>query len=188
MRAKEQRLPAEVARQLLSYDPATGLLTWLPREGSPAFNTKYAGQPAGNVRKNGKVYAGVTIDGQTRLYANHRLAWLLYHGEWPAKDIDHINRNPTDNRIANLRLATHAQNLANQSMRRDNTSGCRGVFWIERSKRWVALISQYNGGNQRNIYLGSFTDKAEAIRVRQEAARRLFGEFANETPVDLSAA
>ncbi|OJW82859.1 MAG: hypothetical protein BGO66_02960 [Alicycliphilus sp. 69-12] len=103
---KDQRLGVEVIGQLLSYDPTTGNLTWKesPRYGIPA------GAVAGS--KNARGYLQVMVAGQKH-YA-HRLAWLLHYGAWPARVIDHINRDKTDNRIDNLRDVSQAVNLQNR--------------------------------------------------------------------------
>jgi hypothetical protein len=87
---------------------------------------------------------------------------------------DHINRNGLDNRRANLRAATPAQQMQNQSLRSSNTSGFRGVSWQSRVGKWRASVHQ----NGKPIYLGYFTDKEQAAKIRDEAAKALYGEFA----------
>ena len=84
-------------RELLSYDPDTGLFRWSKNKGS-----KDAGELAGCVSPKGYILIG--IDGC--LYLAHRLAWLYVHGEFPEKDIDHRDQDKSNNRICNLRLAT----------------------------------------------------------------------------------
>jgi hypothetical protein len=90
------------------------------------------------------------------------------------EQVDHINRCKLDNRRANLRAATNRQNLGNMGLLRSNTSGFRGVSWRKRRQKWEASISV----DGRNIFLGHFTDKAEAARAYDDAAKRSFGEFA----------
>lgn len=158
---------AERARELLGYDPETGVLVWLvDRPGG-----KRAGMEAGS--KNApRGYRSVGIDG--KLYLAHRLAWLLTHGVWPADEIDHINRDGLDNRLRNLRQAIHGENVLNKSMRSDNTSGVSGVSQHKRTGKWQAQIA-FSG---RLHYLGLFKDFASAVAVRKAAELDYFGEFA----------
>lgn len=88
--------------------------------------------------------------------------------------VDHINRNPLDNRKANLRLCTHSQNSWNSGYRSNNTSGYRGVMWIQHHQRWAARIAAHG----RRYHLGEFRDARAAALAYNEAALRLHGEFA----------
>ena len=97
--------------------------------------------------------------------------WLI--GE-PTDEVDHINQNRLDCRRCNLRLATHAENAWNGTLRSTNTSGFRGVFWHPRLKKWRARIT-WQG---RGIHIGVFTDITEAARAYDAKARELFGKFA----------
>ena len=99
----------------------------------------------------------------------HRLAWLYVHGEWPAEEIDHLNRVRSDNRISNLRLATQAENKQNTSLRRDSTSGHKGVSWHKRDKKWVAEIKLHG----KKHYLGYFNNINDAIAARKSEESRL---------------
>ncbi len=86
-------------------------------------------------------------------------------------EVDHKDRNATlDNREGNLRFATHAQNIMNQGIRTNNTSGFKGVSWYKRRHKWRAQI--------RSKYLGCFADAADAARAYNEAALKHYGEFA----------
>jgi hypothetical protein len=99
--------PIEQLRELLSYDPATGALTWATRRKGGCK----PGQPAGCVSPTG--YGRILCMGKS--YPTHRIAWALYHGEDPYPyQIDHIDRDKINNRIANLRLATPKENCANR--------------------------------------------------------------------------
>ena len=138
-------ITADQLRALLHYDPDTGFFRW--REGIDHWR---AGLPAGTLykqRPNGPKRVAIIIGTASeekykvigvrrRVYKAHRLAWLYVYGEWPDGEVDHINGDPADNRIVNLRVATSAENCRNRGLRADNTSGIKGVSWSKRSKRW----------------------------------------------------
>ena len=88
-------------------------------------------------------------------------------------EVDHVNSNGLDNRKSNLRLATHEQNMRNASMRKDNSSGVKGVSWSEATKRWIAAIRV--GGPKK--YLGSFKELSDAAQAYAEASKKFHGEF-----------
>ena len=154
-------LTAEKLRELLHYDPETGIFT---RKVSTANRVK-VGDVAGCLRGDG--YLSIML--QRRLYQAHRLAWLHTYGEWPTGQIDHINRVRTDNRISNLRDVTHKQNHQNRSKPSSNTSGHPGVCWHKLNSRWVAQIKH----NQKPIHLGYFSTIEEAVAARK-AAEKLY--------------
>lgn len=155
---------AEQLRALLCYDAETGLFTRL--------TGKRAGMTAGTPVKKGHV--SIKVDAAS--YLAHRLAWLYVYGEWPAGIVDHINRRPDDNRIANLRIVTNSQNLANRKqVGKSNTSGYKGVCYTKRypNRPWVANI----GVNNQRLIIGRFATAEEAARAYNEAARMYFGEY-----------
>src|SRR5262245_25342238 len=154
---KQSVLTKEEAVRLLSYDPKSGVLRWRIGQG-----VARAGNIAGTVKSDG--YRAIRIN--RRSYNAHRLAWLIAKGEWPAGDVDHRNGQRKDNRIENLRLATGSQNLANQGLRRTNTSRCKGVSWHRANKRWWASMNL--GGRKRS--LGFFRDLESACRAYCAAA------------------
>ena len=88
--------------------------------------------------------------------------------------VDHINRNPLDNRRSNLRIATYSENNANHAIRKDNQYGCTGISYCKKSGRWSARIN-FEG---KLIHLGFFCDKEDAIKARKRAEREYFGRFA----------
>lgn len=159
--------PITVARlhERLSYDPATGILTW-----KACSNPRLEGCAAGSMSRRG--YMKLSCDG--RFMSAHRVAWALFHGTWPELGIDHINRNKSDNRICNLRLATPTQNNANRGTSRNNSHGAKGVTRLP-SGSWQAQI-QVQG---KNHYLGAFRDKMAAKAAYAAAAQRFFGDFAS---------
>lgn len=152
-------LTAKHLREVLSYDQNTG-----------QFTRRKTGAPAGHRRSDGYILIRV---GTPRYYA-HRLAWFYVHGEWPANDLDHINLEPSDNRIANLREATMSQNMHNTARPPHNTSGFKGVCFDKVNRKWMAYI--HVSGKFKN--LGRFPSKEEARTAYDTAALRLFGDYA----------
>jgi HNH endonuclease/AP2 domain len=148
----------------LDYGRDSGEFRWRVTDGR-----KIAGAIAGHVRANG--YRVVGIDGEAH-YA-HRLVWLVEHGEW-ARNVDHIDGDPLNNRITNLRACSHSQNLKNMRMHRDNSSGYKGVTWNKAHQRWHARICV--DGKVKHI--GAFRTPSECARAYDDAARRFHGEFA----------
>ena len=112
-------------------------------------------------------YPRTTINGKSVI-----LNLVLFPGA--NGEIDHINGDKTDYRRANLRIATHSQNNQNKGLRRDSTTGYKGVCFDKRSKRFIAYIN----ANKKRTYLGYFDDKEKAAKAYDEAALRLHGEFA----------
>jgi len=156
-------LPLEQLQRLFRYDPNTGHLHWVAT-GKGRIKKK----PAGTIVKAG--YVGVMIDGK-RHYV-HRIAWALHYGNHPSDQLDHINGIKTDNRICNLREATNAQNGKNIAARSNNQSGYVGVYF--KSNAWASYIKV----NHRQIYLGRFKDKNDAVAARSAAEKLYFGEWA----------
>lgn len=159
-------LTAERLRELLDYDPETGIFTWRKTLSNRAVAGKVAGSP------NGKGYIRITLD--RRRYVAHRLAHLWMTGAFPVYDLDHENTIRSDNKWKNLRHATRAQNIANAKTFCTSRSGVKGVFWSGRDQNWRATICI----NGRNKHLGSFDDIGLAAEFRRLAADMVFGEFA----------
>ncbi len=144
-------------RELLSYDPASGVFTWRVTRGSKA--------PTGSIAGHAEPdrYVNIMID--RKLYKAHRLAWLYMTGEWPPHEIDHVDRDKSNNTFTNLRLATPLQNRQNIGMYDHNTSGHKGVTWHRANSKWQAQIKLAG----RNIYLGCFNDLQDAVNARLAA-------------------
>lgn len=160
------RPTAEDVRRIFNYDPETGEFRWRL---SP--NPKVVpGQVAGYVNKDGRRRIGVN----GRFYKAHRLAWLYVHGRWPSDMLDHVNGQPDDNRICNLREASRAENGMNRQRGKNNKSGYKGVHWHANNRSWRAQITAC--GRQR--FLGSYSSAEEAHQAYVAAARELHGEFA----------
>lgn len=152
-------LTAEYLRCILSYDPKTGAFTWhAPR---PKIRV---GDIAGTPGDEG--YIIIKIDAKS--YKAHRLAWLYMTGRWPKDQIDHENREKSDNRFDNLRERDNAGNCWNQGIRKNNTSGFKGVHWCKGKRKWQAAI----GVRMKKIHLGFFDDLQKAGRAYLDAAAR----------------
>lgn len=134
-----------------------------------------------NLNDRGYVRREAWAGGRRRVVKLHRFIWEL-RGERAPRSIDHINRDPLDNRRSNLRAATVRENNCNVGRRRDNSSGIKGVYFCVRIQRWRARISVH--GQTR--HLGSFATAAEAAAAYSFAAREYHGEFACLTPVPTS--
>jgi hypothetical protein len=155
----------EKLRSLLSYDPETGDWTWIVDRP----HTVKAGDRAGYCTPSG--YWKINMS--KAIYRAHRLAWLYMTGEQPPEMIDHIDGNPSNNRWANLRAATPAQNSANQRQQANNTSGYKGVYYSKHARKWRAQFSIDN----KTKNLGYFDTPELAYEAYMKAARRRFGEF-----------
>lgn len=156
-------LTAERLRDVLDYNPETGVFTWRLR----TRKTK-PGQRAGYVAPHGYVF--IQVDGH--MYTAHRLAWLYVHGNWPAFNIDHFNGVRADNRINNLRDVPQALNVQNTTMaRRDSKTGVRGVFW-DRSREKFVVAVKANGRSFR----ARVDTMVEAKALYDEVKRRMCPE------------
>lgn len=150
--------------EVLSYDKQTGIFT---------RNFSCHGNPAARVvgtNVNHKRYIRLLVDGKT--YPAHHLAWFYVYGEWPVGIIDHIDRNPQNNAIANLRCATQSENMHNQTIaaqKNNKRSGLRGVCYHNRCtiKPWQASICVQG----KRISLGYFDtpEKAHEAYLRAKA-------------------
>ena len=150
-------LTQERLKELLHYDPETGGFTRLVgRSGCQVGVIK-------NKPNSGHGYISITIDQKS--YLTHRLAWLYVYGRFPPEQIDHINHDRVDNRITNLREATHHENQKNRAKNPRNTSGVVGVSWNKAVGVWQAMINV----NRKQKYLGTFKNKEDAIAAREAA-------------------
>jgi hypothetical protein len=154
-------LTQERLKELLDYDPETGVFTRKVRTTSKI----HVGDAAGGLDSKG--YLLIRVDGKR--YIAHRLAWLYIHGCWPDKDLDHINRIKTDNRIGNLREVTKAQNQWNTSSYKNNTSGYPGVSWHRKDKKWRARISIHG----KYMFLGNYATPEAAYVAYMEAKEQI---------------
>jgi hypothetical protein len=144
-------------KEITRYDPDSGFFTW-----ALSRRRCRVGEKMGCVAKNG--YVVIRLD--NTLYLAHRLAWLYQTGEWPAHQIDHINRNRADNRWSNLREVTNAENAQNKRAK-PNKSGFCGVR--KENSKWLAEIKV----NYRPIRIGLFDTPEEAHQAYIAAKRKL---------------
>lgn len=167
---------AEIIRQLLDYNPVTGVFIWLRRQETDQYvktwNTRFAGKIAGRISVYG--YREIVIDGV--LHRANRLAWIYMTGEWPTLNVDHENTDRADNRWENLREATIAQNAWNVSSRKKNSFGLSGVGYHRncRSRPYSSRITV----NGKLIHLGYFATPESAHSAYMEAVNKYHGEFA----------
>ena len=156
-------LTAERLRELVSYDPETGVFT---RIKNVYRHPNRLGPIPCNPYGNGYVY--ISLDGKR--YLAHRVAWLYVHGTWPEGDTDHINGDRTDNRLSNLRAVSREVNNQNRrKVRANNKCGLMGVSWHTHSRCWRARI-MIRG---REIPLGHFESKEQAYAAYIDAKRSL---------------
>lgn len=165
-------LTVDYLRSRLAYDGETGVITWKPKDGHQKWNERFAGRPALNKSSQRGGYLVGAVDA-VHLRA-HRVAYALANGSWPSGEVDHINGDVTDNRIANLRDVTPSENCRNQKRPRNNRSGLIGVWFDARRNKWRAE-ARHAGVNYK---LGSFATKEEAELARRAADDR-FGYHPN---------
>jgi len=169
------KLTQETVRELLEYNPEDGFFTWKPR-GPEWFklyrtylmwNTRFAGNRAGceySREVDGYRRTGIKMPDGKR-YSAHRLAWIYMTGRWPSLQIDHINRDASDNRWANLREVPNFENDKNRSLQSNNRSGFTGVRWHSVANKWNARIYV----NRKEINLGLYENLSDAVAARSRA-------------------
>lgn len=174
--------PAEYLRECLDYDPETGALTWRQRplvhfrasHWMNLWNSRYASKAAGCAHTVYQVkYRRSSISIDKRRYLTHRVIWKIMTGREPSPTLDHRDRNGTNNTWRNLRRATESQQRANSSLRRDNSSGVKGVSWSRTRRKWIAQICI----NEFRFNLGGYLTKEEAQKVYEAAARKCFEDY-----------
>lgn len=176
----KKNLPSiEYLDECLTYIPETGQLMWKQRPRSHfvsdnammRWNAKHANKEAGCKKPIGYTLLSLS----KKRFVAHRICWVLAGREIPPREmhIDHINGDPHDNRLCNLRVSTYSENNANQRMKRNNTSGFKGVSLRKDTNKWDARIS-FNG---KQYILGSYDTKGLAALAYMKASMRLHGQF-----------
>jgi hypothetical protein len=160
-RPEKEKIPLtqDKLKELLDYNPDTGIFTWKER----ISNIKQ-GTIAGKYDKNW--YVVITIN--NKKYLAHRLAWLYMEGYFPENQIDHIDRNKSNNKWANLREVSQVCNSRNSKLSKRNKSGIRGVTWDKERKKWQVNIR----ANKKNITLGRYDSKVDAAKARWQAEKK----------------
>lgn len=146
--ALKTEITQELVRELLDYNPKSGIFTWKKRKNSffnkpidcKAWNCRNAGKRAGGEKTESSGYRRRYIGIFGVLYYEHRIAWIWMTGCEPPEQIDHINRDATDNRWSNLRASNNPENHRNLSMSICNKSGITGVSWHKPAGKWRARV------------------------------------------------
>lgn len=157
----------EELKEWLEYDPETGFFKRLKSNNRRIKVGEIIPRPCKT-----STYDAIQVNGVT--YKAHRLAWLYMHGELPEMQIDHINHNKKDNRIANLRLATWSQNQVYKPMYKNNTSGFKGV---SKGKVGFTAVAYKDG---KRVWLGEYKDINKAAEAYKAFAKQNHGEFYHE--------
>ncbi len=153
----------ELLIHVFHYDPLTGIFIWK----NPHWK-RLRGKHAGRM-----MHGYWKVKYQEVEYSGGPLAWFYMTGVWPENDVDHEDRNRSNNRFSNLREATSSQNIVNRVLE-NNTSGYRGVVWAKDTKKWKATLKM-----GRKFYnLGYFDDPIVAAHRYDRAAKEHQGEFA----------
>lgn len=155
-------IPQEDLRELLHYNPVTGVLTWKPRKlkychsesSQRAWNTNNAGKRAGRVKTNEKGYQRRVVGLFGTSYLEHRVIWAYMKGYPIPEHVDHENRNATDNSWSNIRASNASMNGKNASMTPLNRSGVSGVCWSKNAGKWHAQCKL----NGKMHFLGYFLE------------------------------
>jgi hypothetical protein len=156
---------AELVRYLFHYDPLTGIFIW---KNPPNTHARRKGAIAGSIDKD-KGRRRISVD--NKLFPASNIAWLYMYGEWPEFELDHRNRDPLDDSIANLRDVPGSLNSANKGMAKANTTGFKGVFKHAQCEGWLAQI----GVNGIKYYLGLYPTAELAAGAYRIAAAGLHG-------------
>jgi hypothetical protein len=151
-------LDQKMLQSIVSYDPDTGVMIWLPKNvvkhQDKRWNTIFAGKQVGRIESDGYLGTNIKVGNIQKSVKIHRLAWLYMFGHFPDGPLDHINRIKSDNRISNLRIANASLNGHNIESFSTNKSGVKGVSWCKLSKKWKAIFV-FRG---KHMHLGLYVD------------------------------
>lgn len=172
--------PLEYFEECFDYQKDTGHLIWKVRPlthfktqySCNSWNTKYSNTIAGSYDKDGYL----TILLCKKRYRAHKIVWLLNYKEWPANNLDHIDRKSANNKLNNLRIATCSENNCNRKKPSNNTSGQKGVEYYPNKKKWRVRIQK----DGKRISQGYFKNFEDAKQCYLEASKRIHGEYACE--------
>lgn len=165
--------PEDWIKDLIYYKD--GALYWVEcKENNQRASRKGYDQPIGSLDDKGYLRVSLSRDGVRRLFKVHRLIYWLHTGEWPAGHVDHINGNPLDNRIENLRPCTPAENRHNFRMKYCTVNGYHGVVRSGKNNNYGACVTI----NGKRRYKYGFHDAKHAALFRDLWVWRLHGDFA----------
>jgi hypothetical protein len=157
-------------REVLDYNPDTGIFRWKIK----SSKSLSIGETAGCTRADGYV----TIQYNAIPYLAHRLAWVYTHGELPSTSIiDHVDGNPSNNKLNNIRVCAPTQNQQNRRVNSNSISGFKGVSWVEERQKWKARTWL----KRKYYFLGYFDTKEDAIKAHQSFCITYHGEFYRDT-------
>lgn len=164
----KQRLTQSYLKECLTYDPDTGIFVWNTRplshfknsHGMNTFNAQLANKET--VYKGNRGYFMISLN--KRLYLAHRLAFLYMEGYFPENDVDHIDRDKSNNKWSNLREVSTQCNMQNCNLSKANKSGVCGVYWSRWDNKWIATIRVAG----KAIYLGRFVNFEDAVMARYQ--------------------
>jgi hypothetical protein len=165
---KAKEIPEEIFEHVKYDENSPSGLVWIkPKQG------RRVGGIAGCKHK----ITGYWLIGfNGKIYFCHRVIYKIFNKiNIQDTEIDHEDRNPDNNKIENLRIATRSEQNFNQGIRSNNTSGIKGIHWHKRYNKWVARISV----NGKRHHLGYFDDKYEAERAVIKKREELHGDFAS---------
>ena len=157
---------------MFNYNKKTGELTW-------AYDWNYKskkGELAGffdPVLKTRTIC--IYVKGRKVYLKVHRVIYYMHHKRNPLI-VDHINGNPLDNRIENLRSCTQQQNTWNSKLSKNNKSGHSGVWFCKRHNNWIAYITI----NYKKKHIGCFAKKEDAILARKRYEEKMWGQYSHE--------
>lgn len=168
LKLKELAMKKEITqkrlKEVFKYDKETGVFTYRHRLRSRERMSSRSGKVAGCFSR-GRVILCLDY----KHHFAHRLAWLYVYGYLPEHGIDHINRDPSDNRIVNLREASQSCNMRNYGNNIKNRSGVKGVCFDTWNNKWCAYITV----NKKHKKLGRYVEKHEAVLARVAAEQCL---------------
>ena len=159
-------LTQEYLKSILDYNSDTGIFTWKVNKSKRAKVGNIAGWEYNGYRE---------IEINNKKYKAHRLAWLYVNGKIPKNLIDHIDGDRSNNKISNLREATHQENSENYKIPKTNKSGVKNVSWYKNLNKWVVSISI----RKTKKTIGYFDDIELAELVAIETRNKYRQEFAN---------
>jgi hypothetical protein len=169
-------ITGSVLENNFQVDPEAGLIWHNPEKDCRGQKRAQAGyiKPGSASTGGGYRLLNIRIAGKLKKLRAHHVIWCWVHGEWPSGEIDHINGDRDDNRIANLRLATVAQNRTNKTISSNNTSGYKWVSWHKASKQWRAEV--WHRGKR---YFSYHPTAEVAYEHACDVASKLHGSFYN---------